>query len=102
MAKNPSANAGDVRGVGLIPGWEDALEEVMVTHPVFLPGASHGQRSLAGFSPWDHKELDTAEATEHSTAQELNRGMLHVMGRHKRSGPQICQGNREREIFNTM
>ena len=42
VVKNPSANAGDVRGVGLIPGWEDALEEVMVTHPVFLPGASHG------------------------------------------------------------
>ena len=29
--------------------------------PVFLPGESHGQRSLAGYSPWAHKELDTAE-----------------------------------------
>ena len=27
--------------------------------PVFLPGESHGQRSLAGYSPWGHKELDT-------------------------------------------
>ena len=26
--------------------------------PVFLPGKSHGQRSLAGYSPWGHKELD--------------------------------------------
>ena len=26
--------------------------------PIFLPGESHGQRSLAGFSPWGHKELD--------------------------------------------
>jgi len=25
--------------------------------PVFLPGESHGQRSLAGYSPWDCKEL---------------------------------------------
>ena len=24
--------------------------------PVLLPGESHGQRSLAGFSPWGHKE----------------------------------------------
>ena len=24
--------------------------------PVFLPGKSHGWRSLAGYSPWDHKE----------------------------------------------
>ena len=29
--------------------------------PVFLPGESHGQRSLAGYSPWDLKELDTTE-----------------------------------------
>ena len=29
--------------------------------PVFLPGKSHGQRSLGGYSPWDGKESDTAE-----------------------------------------
>ena len=29
--------------------------------PVFLPGKSHGQRSLVGCSPWRHKELDTTE-----------------------------------------
>jgi len=29
--------------------------------PVFLPGESHGQRSLAGYSPQGHKELDTTE-----------------------------------------
>ena len=27
--------------------------------PVPLPGKSHGQRSLVGYSPWGHKELDT-------------------------------------------
>ena len=32
--------------------------------PVFLPGESHGQRSLAGYSPLCHKELDV---TEHNT-----------------------------------
>ena len=39
-------------------GWEDRLEEGMATHssilawrPVFLPGESHGQRSLTGYSP---------------------------------------------------
>ena len=26
--------------------------------PVFLPGESHGQRSLAGYSPWDHKKSE--------------------------------------------
>ena len=29
--------------------------------PVFLPGESHGQRSLVGYSPWGGKESDTTE-----------------------------------------
>ena len=29
--------------------------------PVLLPGKFHGQRSLVGYSPWDHKELDMTE-----------------------------------------
>ena len=29
--------------------------------PIFLPGEFHEQRSLVGYSPWGHKELDTAE-----------------------------------------
>ena len=33
-------------------GWEDPLEEEMVTHSVFLPGKFHGQRSLVGYSSW--------------------------------------------------
>jgi len=31
--------------------------------PVFLPGKSHGQKSLVGYSPWGHKVSDTAEHT---------------------------------------
>ena len=31
--------------------------------PVFLPGKSHGQRSLAGCHPWSQKESDTTEHT---------------------------------------
>ena len=29
--------------------------------PVFLPGEFRGQRSLMGYSPWGHKELDMTE-----------------------------------------
>ena len=29
--------------------------------PVLLPGKSHGQRSLVGYSPWGREELDTTE-----------------------------------------
>ena len=38
---------------------KDPLEEEMATHSVFLPGESHGQRSLAGCSPWGRTESDT-------------------------------------------
>ena len=41
-------------------GWED-LEKEMASTPVLLPGESHGRRSLIGYSPWGHKELDTTE-----------------------------------------
>ena len=35
--------------------------------PVFLPGKFHGRRSLAGYSPWGCKELDTTEHTHTHT-----------------------------------
>ena len=43
-------------------GRTDPLEEEMST-PVFLPGESHGQRSLGGYSPRGCKESDTTEQT---------------------------------------
>ena len=44
-------------------GQKDPLEEGIATHSSILAGESHGQRSLAGYSPWDCIELDTTEAT---------------------------------------
>ena len=37
-------------------GWEDPLEKEIPTL-VFLPEESHGQRILAGYSPWGHKRV---------------------------------------------
>ena len=42
-------------------GREDPLEKEMAATPVFLPGKSHGQRSLAGYSPRSHKESGMTE-----------------------------------------
>ena len=36
MVKNLPVNAGDVRDAGLIPGWEDPLQEGMATHSSIL------------------------------------------------------------------
>ena len=50
MIKNPPASAGDagsIPGLGTFPGGGRAWQPT----PVFLPGESHGQRSLVGYSP---------------------------------------------------
>ena len=59
---------GSVPGLGRSPGggkWQPTL--------VFLPGESHGQRSLVGYSPKGRKESDT---TERLSMQTLNWEML--------------------------
>ena len=66
--KESTCKAGDlgsVPGLGRCPGggkWQPT--------PVFLPGESHGQRSLEGYSPWGCKESDMTEGL--SIAQRMN------------------------------
>ena len=45
----------------LSSGREDLWSRKWQPAPVFLQRKSHGQRSLAGYSPWGYKELDTTE-----------------------------------------
>ena len=58
LVKNPPAMQ-ETRVYSLVS--EDPLEKEMASHSVFLPGESHGQRSLAGYSLWGCKESDTTE-----------------------------------------
>ena len=52
MVKNPPANTGDTRDMHLIPGsGRSPRGRKWQSTPVFLPGKSHGQWSLAGYSP---------------------------------------------------
>ena len=37
------------------------MKKEMATHSVFLPGKFQKQRSLDGYHPWSHKELDPTE-----------------------------------------
>ena len=68
MVKNPSANTGDVRKVGSIPESVGKINRMRAWQPTsaFLPGESHGQRSLVGYSPWGHQESDMTEVTKHT------------------------------------
>ena len=42
-------------------GHEDPLEKEMAPYSSFLPGESHGRRSMVGYSPWGCKESDTTQ-----------------------------------------
>ena len=70
MVKNLPVSAEDSGNMSLIPEsgkipWRKKWQPT----PVFLPGKSHGQRRLAGYSPWGHKESDMTEATSHACTQ---------------------------------
>ena len=72
VVKNRSANAGDSRDMGLIPGlgrfpWSKKQQPT----PVFLPEKFHGPRILGGYSPWGHKESDTTEQLSTRHTQQL-------------------------------
>ena len=50
----------------------------MATHPSILAWEIHGQRSLVGYSPWGHKEVDTTERLSlHSPSCSGDAASLH-------------------------
>ena len=57
LLKNPSVHAGDIRYMGSIPAWVRKLpcRRKWPPTPVFLPGESHGQRRLVGYSSKHHR-----------------------------------------------
>ena len=69
MVKNLPANAGDVRDTGQSLGWVGKIpwRRAWQPTPVFLPGESHGQGSLVGYSPSGPKRFghDLANSQAH-------------------------------------
>ena len=64
MVKNPSANSGDIRNVGLIPGLGCYPGEGNSSLPQYsCLENSNEQRSLVGYSSHFHKEADMTEVT---------------------------------------
>ena len=63
--KESTCNAGNAGRCGFKHwGGKTPLRRAWKPTPVFLPGESHGQRSLVGYSLQDYKELDMTEVTE--------------------------------------
>ena len=61
VVKNPPVNAGDIRDASLIPG--SGRSPGGGHSNLLLPGESHGQRNLVGYSPQGHTQSDTTETT---------------------------------------
>ena len=57
VVKNPPPSAGDIRDRCGFNPWvrKSPWRRKWRPTPVFLPGKPHGQRSLAGYSPWGHR-----------------------------------------------
>ena len=66
VVKNPPAKAGNTRDVSSIPK-SKKCPGMGNGNPLqySLPGKLHGQRSLAGYSTWDHKRVKHNWATSH-------------------------------------
>ena len=60
MVKNGPTNAGDTRDASWIPG-SGRSPGVGNGNPLQYSGKPHGQRSLVGYNPGDHKESDMTE-----------------------------------------
>ena len=66
VVKNLPAIAGELRNMGLIPGWGRSPGEGNGnTLQYSCLKKSHGQKSLAGYSPWGCKEVRYDLATKH-------------------------------------
>ena len=70
VVKNPPASVGDTRVVGLIPVEKIPCSGKWLPTPVSLPGKFHGQRSLAGYGPWGHKESIRQSGWAHTHTHE--------------------------------
>ena len=66
--KESACNAGDLSSIPGFDSWvgKNLWRRKWQPTPILLPGESHGQRSLVGYSPWVCKELGTIEVTLHA------------------------------------
>ena len=73
VVMNPPAKVGDM---GLISGLKIPWRRNWQLTPVFLPGKSHGQRSLVGYSPWSHRRVGHSLVHKQQKCQSLRTAAL--------------------------
>ena len=76
VVRHPLADAGATGDKGSISESKRPLEVEMATHSRILAWEIHGQRSLAGYSPWGCEESDM---TEHKSSCKQHFFILHLL-----------------------
>ena len=92
MVKNPPCHCrrpGFDPWVGQIPCRREWLPT-----PVFLPGESHGQKSLTGYSPWGRKDSDMTERRALSLSVLLADSLSRFDGTRHQAGDTQLHANR--------
>ena len=78
MVKNPPVNTGDQGSIPVL-GRFPWRKKWQLT-PVFLPEKSHGQRSVAGYSPWGCTESDMTERLNSTRTVYLSFCVINIPG----------------------
>ena len=80
VVKKLPAKAEDIRDQGFHP-WVKKIPQRREWLPTtaFLPGKSHGERSLAGYSPWGPKRIGHDQAPEHMDATHTHPRLILLM-----------------------
>ena len=102
VVENPPVNAGRHNRHGFDP-WFGTIpcRRAQQPTPGFLPGESHGQRSLAGCSPQGHTELDTTEVTQHACAHARDHSALSLQcqSSHRKYGNKSAELRSNKALF---
>ena len=102
VVENPPVNEGRHSRYGFDPWfgtipWRRAQQPT----PAFLPGESHGQRSLAGCSPQGHTELGMTEVTQHACAHARDHSTLSLQcqNSHRKYGNKSAEPRSNKALF---
>ena len=101
MVKNLPASAGDTGDPGSIPESGRSLgEKKWQSTPKLLPGKSHRQRSLVGYSPWGHRRVGhNLVVTKQQQGESCDFRDRHVPSSQQGHSHWTCQKKRSFKLF---
>ena len=102
LVKNTPANAEDIRDMDLIPeSWRAPWRRAWQPTSVFLPGEFCGQRSLAGYNQWGHKESDRTERHTHTHIKNEKPRSFKTEEQYEQNHKDVLWGHLGRDLYSS-